>query len=192
MSEVPWRRERTRTWWPEDQGVSFQGRKLLTLAHGRWGVERKKSWRVQEWRVVQYCWSPRCKEGVKWDELRNIIWSQARSKLKNWARDLRIHPVFQAEVFKVILNIKVKVFIYLLKGRKIKVSQLPIYSPNACSNWGLARLKLEARNSMQVSHMTGRDPTAWFISCCLPRHMLARSWTQTQARQLECWCPKTH
>lgn len=51
-----------------------------------------------------------------------------------------------------------------------------IHSQNAYNRHGLARLNSGANNSVQVSHVGGKDPFTWAITCCLTGYTLARSW----------------
>lgn len=48
------------------------------------------------------------------------------------------------------------------------VFQSLIDSPNACHGWSWARLKPGVLNSIQRSHVRGRDPGAGAAVCCLP------------------------
>lgn len=49
-----------------------------------------------------------------------------------------------------------------------------IYSPKAWKSW--TRPQTRAWILMQLSYVNGRDPTAWAITCCLPRHAFTRVW----------------
>lgn len=48
-----------------------------------------------------------------------------------------------------------------------RISQTVVHSPNNCNSWRLANLKPGARNPIQVSHVSSRNPT-WAIIWCLP------------------------
>lgn len=46
-----------------------------------------------------------------------------------------------------------------------RISYPPVHSPHACNSQGGARPKLGARNSAQLSHLSGGNPRAQAFAC---------------------------
>lgn len=55
-------------------------------------------------------------------------------------------------------------------GRQREISYLVVHSPVAHSSPGCARLKSRGQNFIQVSSISGMDPTTWAIIHYLPRY----------------------
>lgn len=55
------------------------------------------------------------------------------------------------------------------------------YIHTALIHWFIPQMLTTAwsRNSIQVSHLGGEDPTTWAITCCLPGYTLIGSWDCT-------------
>lgn len=59
-----------------------------------------------------------------------------------------------------------KNYVYIMKKQRdrdrsrwqTEVSLPVVHSPSACNTWDRSKLNLRARNSVQVSHIDGRDP----------------------------------
>lgn len=59
-----------------------------------------------------------------------------------------------------------------------------VHSSNTHNNWGWTRPKPAAQASVQVSHLGGRDPSTWAITCYLPGCALAGSWNKKWSQGL--------
>lgn len=66
------------------------------------------------------------------------------------------------------------------RKKEKEIVYLLVHSPNARSSQGLAKPKPGVQNSIQDSHVDGRDPGTSAISCCLPKGTLAACWFGSQ------------